>query len=176
MKNDNFVLISPVHLANAILKKVKEKNMKISPVKLYNLIYLVYSDYLYHTQSKLFNEQFSSSYMGPILPSIYFKFNCYGNEEIKTFASDAKGNIYIVHGSMLDSIINLNLDLYGYSYPEEIIEVTKQRSNVRQRFYNDVEISEDAKKRYLENQKVYALHLKQIENKNSFSYRGNKNE
>ena len=66
---------------------------------------------------------------------------------------------------MLDSIINLNLDLYGYSYPEELIEVTKQRSNIRQKFYDDVEISEDTKKRYLENQKVYALHLKQIENK-----------
>jgi hypothetical protein len=84
---------------------------------------------------------------------------------IKTFATDAKGNMYTIHNNMLDSIINLNLDLYGYSYPEELIEITKQRSNVRQKFYNDVEISEDAKKRYLENQKVYALHLKQIEDK-----------
>lgn len=165
MKKNNFTMVSPVLVANSILKKAEEKGMKITPVKLYNLIYLVYSDYLYHTQTKLFNEQFSPSYKGPILPSVYFNFNCYNDEEIVTFASDAKGNIYTVHSSMLDSIINLNLDLYGYSYSEEIIEVTKQRSNIRQKFYNDVEISEDVKKRYLENQKVYALQLKQMENK-----------
>jgi uncharacterized phage-associated protein len=165
MKKNNFTLVSPMFVANSILKKAKEKNMKINSVKLYNLIYLVYSDYLYHTQTKLFNENFSYSYKGPILPSIYFKFNCYGDEEIKTFAADAKGKIYTVHNNRLDSIINLNLDLYGYLYPEELIEITNQRSNIRQKFYNDVEISEDAKKRYLENQKVYALHLKQIENK-----------
>lgn len=165
MKNNNFTLVSPVYLANSVLKKAREKNMKISPVKLYNLIYLVYSDYLYHTQKKLFNENFSSSYKGPILPSVYFKFNCYGDEEITTFASDAKGNIYTVHNDMLDSIINLNLDLYGYSYPEELIEVTKQKSNIRQKFYNDVEISEDAKKRYFENPKIYTLRLKQINDK-----------
>ena len=165
MKQEKFVIITSVHVANSILKRAKEKNIRVTPVKLYNLIYLVYSDYLYHTQIKLFNEPFSTSYMGPILPNVYFKFNCYGNEEIETFASDAKGNVYTVHNSMLDSIINLNLDLYGYSYPEELIEVTKQRSKVRQEFYNDIEISDNAKKRYLENQKVYTLHLKQIENK-----------
>jgi len=165
MKKNNFTIVSSISVANSILKKAEEKNMRITPVKLYNLIYLVYSDYLYHTQTKLFNEQFSPSYKGPILPSVYFKFNCYNDEEIVTYASDAKGNIYTVHSSMLDSIINLNLDLYGYSYPEELIEITRQRSNIRQKFYNDVEMSEDAKKRYLENQKVYALHLKQIEDK-----------
>lgn len=165
MKENEFVLISPNYLANSILKKAKEKNIKVNSIKLYNLIYLVYSDYLYHTGEKLFSEQFSTSHIGPILPSVYFKFNCYGDEVIKTFATDAKGNMYTIHNNMLDSIINLNLDLYGYSYPEELIEITKQRSNVRQKFYNDVEISEDVKKRYLENQKVYALHLKQIEDK-----------
>ena len=79
MKKKNFTLVSPIYLANSILKKAKEKNIKINSVKLYNLIYLVYSDYLYHTQTKLFNEQFSPSYKGPILPSVYFKFNCYCN-------------------------------------------------------------------------------------------------
>lgn len=159
MKKDKFVLISPVYVANTILKMAKEKNIKINPVKLHNLIYLVYSDYLYHTQTKLFNEQFSPSFKGPILPSVYFKFNCYGDEEIKKFASDAKGQIFIVSNDILNSIINLNLDLYGYSYPEELIQITNQRNDIRQKFYNNNGIVCDAKKSDNENQKIYILQL-----------------
>lgn len=157
------VLIKPVYLANAILKQAKEKNIKINSIKLNNLIYLIYTDYLYHTQTRLFNEQFSSSHKGPILPSVYFKFNCYGDEEIKTYASDSKGNIYTAHNEMLDSIINYNLDLHGYSFEDELIEVVKERSNVRQNFYNNIDSSNVGKKRYIDNQKVYTLQLKPIE-------------
>lgn len=159
------VLIRPIYLANTILKQAKDKNIKINSIKLHNLIYLIYTDYLYHTQTKIFNEQFSLSHKGPILPSIYFAFNCYGDDEIKKYASDNDGNVYTIHNDALDSIINSNLDLYAYSYPEELIEVAKERSCVRQNFYNNIDTSNNDKRRYIENQKVYTLQLKKVENK-----------
>ena len=77
---------------------------------------------------KLFSEQFSYSYMGPILPSVYFKFNCYGNEEIKSYSFDAKGNIYIIENNILNAIINYNLDLYGCLCSEAIIKESSKRN------------------------------------------------
>ena len=165
MEKDKFVVISPVYLANSILKEARGKNIKINLEKLNNLIYLIYTDYFYHTQNKLFNEQFSLTEKGPVLPSVYFKFNCYGYEEIKNYASDSKGNIYTAHNDMLDSIINYNLNLHGYSFVNELIEITKERSNVRQNFYNNKDISSDGKKTHIEKQKVYTLQLKRVENK-----------
>jgi len=122
------VVIGSTFLANSILKKAKEKNMKINCIKLYNLIYLIYLDYYNKTGTKLFSEQFSYSYMGPILPSVYFKFNCYGNEEIKSYSFDAKGNIYIIENNILNAIINYNLDLYGCLCSEAIIKESSKRN------------------------------------------------
>ena len=150
---------SSVYLANSILEAAKAKNIKINCVKLNNLIYLVYTDYLYHTQTALFDEQFSLTHKGPILPSIYFEFNCYGDEEIKNYASDAKGNIYTLHNESLDSIINYNLDLHGYSYVDELIEISKRRINSRQY------LQDNNMKNYNEKAKVYALQLKKVESK-----------
>lgn len=160
MDKKEFILISPVHVANTILKIAKEKNMKITPTKLNNLIYLVYVDYLYHTQTKLFSEQFSYSYKGPLLPSVYFKFSIWADGEIKEFGKDAKGQIFIVDSSILDSIINVNLDLYGNFYEEELILITNQKNNIKQ--YRN---SEEILKRYSENKNVSMLQLKKTQNK-----------
>lgn len=153
MKKDNFV----IYLANSIIKFANGKNIKINSIKLNNLIYLIYTDYFYHTQHKLFNEQFSLSHKGPIIPSIYFKFNSYGEDEIKTYASDSKRKIYTVHNESLDSIINYNLDLHGYSYVDELIEITKKRMESFNNYFNG-EIKNSVK-----GEKVYTLQLKPIE-------------
>lgn len=160
MNKNDFVLISPVHVANSILKIAKEKSIKITPTKLNNLIYLVYVDYLYHTQTKLFNEQFSYSHKGPILPSVYFKFSIWADGEIKEFGKDAKGQIYVIDSSILDSIINVNLDLYGNFYDDELILITNQKNNIKQ--YRDSEI---ILKKYSENKNVSMLQLKKTQNK-----------
>jgi len=152
--NNNFVLVSPVYVANSILKFAKEKNIKINPTKLNNLIYLVYLDYFYHTQTKLFNENFSPSHKGPILPSVYYKFSIWEDSEIKEFAKDAKGQIFTVNSDILDSIINLNLDLYGNFYDEALTLIANQRKNIKQK--NN---SEQIIKRYNENKKISSLQL-----------------
>lgn len=152
--NNNFVLVSPVYVANSILKFAKEKNIKINPTKLNNLIYLVYLDYFYHTQTKLFNENFSPSHKGPILPSVYYKFSIWEDSEIKEFAKDAKGQTFTINSNILNAIIKLNLDLYGNFYDEELILITSQRNNVKQT-YNSSEIQ----KRYNENKKISSLQL-----------------
>lgn len=85
------------HVANSILIKSFEDKIYITPLKLSCLVYLLYSEYLYLTGEKLFNETFmKSSYGSPILTSIYEKFGVYGNNVIKSYAFDARGKITYV--------------------------------------------------------------------------------
>lgn len=154
MNKNEFTLVSPIFIANSILKISKEKNIKINPTKLNNLIYLVYLDFLYHTQTKLFNEQFSDSHKGPVLPSVYFKFSIWGNEHIKEYAKDAKGQIFIVNFKVLDAIISVNLELYGDMPEEKLIKIAEQRKNIKQNS-NNLEVQ----KRYMKNQNVEVKQL-----------------
>ena len=149
MNKKGLSLISPVFVANSILKISRDKNIKLTSTKLNNLIYLVYLDFLYHTHTKLFNEEFSNSYKGPVLPSVYFKFSIWGNDIIKDYYRDSKGQVFIANFNVLDSIISSNLDLYGNLMDDEIIKVTDQRKNIKQNSSN-----EEVEKRYVKNQNI----------------------
>lgn len=95
-------MIGAVHVANAILKRAKRDNISIKPIKLYYLIYLLYSNVLYKDGTKLFNEPFSVTEIGPVVPTIYFKFNSYRDDKINSYATNALGKAYIVNGSPFD--------------------------------------------------------------------------
>ena len=57
----------------------------------------------------------------------------------------------------MNAVINYNLDLHGYSYVDELIEIVKQRIIARQgSYYNKV---------IIEKPKVYTLQLKKIDDK-----------
>lgn len=83
-------------LANSILKRAFEERERITPMKLQKLLYFVYRDYLQTTGEPLFTEQFETWQYGPVLPSVYDEFKCYESNNIKKFARDAKGNVFVV--------------------------------------------------------------------------------
>lgn len=91
-------MIGAMHIANSILLKAKYDNVEITPKKLYYMVYLLYSNVLYNYGFKLFNEPFSITDIGPVVPSIYYKFNSYGNKRIKKYASNATGQILYANG------------------------------------------------------------------------------
>ena len=81
------------NVANSILKKSFEEENYITPLKLNCMVYLLYSEYLYLTGEKLFNEFFEKTKFGPVVPSIYSKFGILKNNVITRYAKDALGKI-----------------------------------------------------------------------------------
>lgn len=86
------------YVANSILKKSFEEKNYITPLKLNSLVYLLSSEYLYLHGENLCNELFEKTKFGPVLPSIYFKFNSFKNGVITEYAKDATGKIMHING------------------------------------------------------------------------------
>ncbi len=89
-------MISAVIVANNFIRKGKEENVPITPLKLQKLVYFLYKQYLQKTGERLFSEQFETWKHGPVIPNIYTEFSSYGDNPIETYAQDSQGNCYVV--------------------------------------------------------------------------------
>ena len=99
-------------VANSILIKSFEDKVYLTPAKLNCLIYLLYSEYLFLTGHPLFNELFSKTKEGPVIDTVYFKFNSYGNDIIRDYAKDAKGKTMYVNNPLFVRCLNYVWEKY----------------------------------------------------------------
>lgn len=123
---DNNILISSGYVANSVLKKIKEEkyNIPISPLKLYNLIFLSYAHYFYKTGVKLFTEQFVVTKKGPVLPYVYTKFNSYGNTPIKEYCRNSVGEGYFLSfNSDFDDSLTEIIDRYALVNDRQLLSI-----------------------------------------------------
>ena len=128
MKNQDLKV--SIYVANSILVLAKKQKIEINPIKLYNMVYLVYGEYLYETKNKLFNELFEVTKVGPVLPSILYKFNCYDDSNIKFFAANSLGNIkYYRNEKIYGDIVNKILNEYKDYSKEDIIQFTTNENS-----------------------------------------------
>lgn len=111
-------MIGAMHVANSFLLKAKSEKIDLTPKVLYYMVYLLYSNVLYKYGIKLFNEPFCITDIGPVVPSLYYKFNSYGNKKIKSYASNAIGQI-----------LYANNDEF-YKYLEEVWYIYKDFSEL----------------------------------------------
>lgn len=93
------------HAANSILKKSFDEENYITIQKLNCLVYLLYSEYLYLNGDGLFNEVCQKTEFGPVIPSIYYKFNSFENKVINKYGRDASGKIEGISGSAFDECL-----------------------------------------------------------------------
>jgi uncharacterized phage-associated protein len=96
-KRRGFVLIAPVIVANNFIKRAKDEDISVTPLKLQKLVYFLYREYLIKTGESLFTERFETWKYGPVLPSIYSEFNSYGDDSIKTYSKDSQGKSFSVN-------------------------------------------------------------------------------
>ena len=89
-------MVTPVIVANNIIKKALAEDIPLSPLKLQKLVYFLYKEYLQATGETLFNERFETWRYGPVLPSLYFEFMSFGNQSISHYAADSQGKIFFV--------------------------------------------------------------------------------
>lgn len=98
-------VISGWHAANSILKKSFEEKNYVTLFKLNCLVYLIYSEYLYLHGEELFSEMFEKTKLGPAVPSIFFKFNSFRNNEITRYAKDAMGKTIGISSDLFDECL-----------------------------------------------------------------------
>lgn len=73
---------TPAHVANFILKRAKEENIKVTQLKLLKLVYLLYGWVLAVLDKKLFDEPIHAWQLGPVIPSLYHEFKRFGSDPI----------------------------------------------------------------------------------------------
>lgn len=137
-------MIGAIHVANSILLRAKKENVSMTPKKLYCLVYLLYSDVLYRYGTKLFNEPFLITEEGPVVPSLYYKFNSYGNKKIKNYASSAFGETFYVNNNNFNKCLD-ELWFYYINYSEnELFDVvTSNNSAYSKTIKNNSDIIND---------------------------------
>lgn len=94
------------HVANSILQKSFEEENYITPQKLNFLVYLLCSEYLYLYGTGLFNEVCEKTELGPVVPSVYYKFNSFRNKFITRYAQDASGKTKGINSEEFDECLS----------------------------------------------------------------------
>lgn len=122
------LLISPVHLANTVLKYGFEHNITITPMKLQRLIYLIYAAFLQKSGILLFTEQFHCWQYGAVLTSVYYKFACFRAKTITKYAPDADNTVRCLNiktNSDLYHVFNHIMLEYGNLSPTSLCNITR---------------------------------------------------
>ena len=78
-------MIKALDVANTILRHGFSEKIKITPMKLQKLIYILYKEYLKKTGKSLFLENSQAWKTGPVLESVYIQFKKYKSKPIKVY-------------------------------------------------------------------------------------------
>lgn len=156
------------HVANSFIKLSFTEKIYINYEKLNYLIFLLYSNYLYNTGEKLFNEYFMKADKGFYLINIYYKFGNWRNYAIKSYASDAMGKVkYISDNDIFDKSILHIWNLYKNMSATELLYFLENNYSCLNKqpgiVINDIDILNDEiniNEKLLENAKCYRKKFK----------------
>lgn len=87
---------SPTMIANNILSRAFAERAYMSPMKLQKILYFVASEYQKATRRPLLEEPFSTWAYGPVVYSVYDEFRSFSKDNIKRYARDARGDVFII--------------------------------------------------------------------------------
>lgn len=87
---------SPTMIANNILSRAFAEKAYMSPMKLQKILYFVASEYHKATKRPLLEEPFSTWAYGPVVYSVYDEFRSFSKDNIKRYARDARGNVFVI--------------------------------------------------------------------------------
>ena len=108
-------------VSNSILRCANSRGIKITPLKLNCLVYLVYSYYTCaypnHCNGfgygKLFDESFTKTALGPVVPTNDFFFSSFGADPISCYAMDAKGTVVCNDDENFNDSLSRVFETYG---------------------------------------------------------------
>lgn len=108
-------------VSNSILRCANSRGIKITPLKLNCLVYLVYSYYTcaYPNHSnvfrfgKLFDESFIKTALGPVAPTNDFFFSSFGADPISCYAVNAEGTVIFNDDEKFNASLSRVFEAYG---------------------------------------------------------------
>ena len=140
-----------IYLANTILHRAFDENIKVTNLKLQKLLYFVYSEYLRIFDKILLDENFAVWKYGPVLESVYSIFKIYGANRIDELALDSNGKLIIFDenkssrlevaiGNVWDKFKNYDgVTLYEITHKEgSAWQKAKQRQNYYMEDYDEI--------------------------------------
>lgn len=104
--------ITALHVANTFLKRGFEEKVKITPMKLQKLIYILYKHYLKETGNTLFLERFGAWQKGPVIPTVYSEFKQYRWHPIDDFSRENDGTVKVVKLDTSPNFLRLFNDVW----------------------------------------------------------------
>ena len=119
-------MVSVQALANTILRMGEQDGTKISPMKLQKLMYYVCVEYAQKTKKNLIAEYLRVWQYGPVLPSVYDEFRCYGSEPIRSYAKNANGKSYAIMKETPENVYSIIKDVWDRFSPFSAIELSKR--------------------------------------------------
>lgn len=118
-------MVSVKAVCNSILKRSFEDGIKVTPMKLQRIIYLVYKEYLKRTGCVLFRDNIQVWRTGPVVISIYDDYKYFKDKDITRFNRDIKGRVSVVSDIMILGIIDDIWDTYKNKSGIELSEVIR---------------------------------------------------
>ncbi len=82
-------MYTAMQIANFFIRKAKEENIKLDPMKLQKLLYYAYGWHYVNFNRPLFTDTIQAWKFGPVIEDIYHVYKKYGNENIPGFLSNA---------------------------------------------------------------------------------------
>ena len=134
-------------VANYLLKLAKEEGIDLQPLKLMKLVYIAHGYMLALFDRSALNPRFDrveAWKYGPVIPSVYHSFKCYGKDNIKApttvFVPTDDGRDFEVITPMLkDKSLELAceaaLSNFGKYTGGQLVELLHEKGTPWQRFY-----------------------------------------
>lgn len=118
-------MVSVKAVCNSILKRSFEDGIKVTPMKLQRIIYLVYKEYLKRTGCILFRDNIQVWRNGLVVMSIYDDYKYFKDKGITRFNRDINGRVSIVSDIVILGIIYAIWDTYKNKSGIELSEVIR---------------------------------------------------
>lgn len=117
--------VNPLVVANNVLNLAFKEKISVTPMKLQKLLYFIYRDYLKNAHEPLFSERFEAWKYGPVLSSVYSKFNHYGSNKIIEYYKSNDGKVYVIDEKSDDTFSKVLRSIWSQYKSYNGIELSK---------------------------------------------------
>lgn len=85
-EKNKIIMFTVLEIANYFIKKAKDSNVELTPIKLIKLVFIAQGTSLVLNNRVLFKEPVEAWKYDPVIPELYQTFKNYGNQNILSYA------------------------------------------------------------------------------------------
>lgn len=111
-------------VANHIITLAEKMGEAVTNMKLQKLLYYSYAWHLAQFDTRLFSENIQAWQYGPVVPVVYFKYNSYGADNIKSPEDGNTDNISTESKDLIEEVFSV----YGNKSAIELVRLSHSES------------------------------------------------